>query len=84
MSSPVIDIVDVPTRCAYAIAHRANSVYPLSLSDVDDKGGHSSTNLGCSIMSREIMALTIGTQLGSHQITALLGKRPLHKSRLSD
>src|SRR5262249_41260427 len=28
----------------------------------------------CSIISREIMALTIGTQLGSHEIIALLGK----------
>jgi hypothetical protein len=28
----------------------------------------------CSIIPCEIMALTIGTQLGSHEITALLGK----------
>ena len=28
----------------------------------------------CSIIPGEIMALTIGTQLGSHEITALLGK----------
>src|SRR5262249_15406356 len=28
----------------------------------------------CSIIPSEIMALTIGTQLGSHEITALLGK----------
>jgi Tol biopolymer transport system component len=31
-------------------------------------------NLRCSIISGEIMALTIGSQLGSHEITALLGK----------
>src|SRR5262249_7503912 len=28
----------------------------------------------CSIISREIMALTVGTQVGSHEIIALLGK----------
>jgi hypothetical protein len=28
----------------------------------------------CSIIPGEIMALTIGTQLGSHEITAFLGK----------
>jgi hypothetical protein len=28
----------------------------------------------CSIIRSEIMALTIGTQLGSHEITGLLGK----------
>src|SRR6516162_7032125 len=33
-----------------------------------------STNLQCSIIQCEIMALSIGTQLGSHEITALLGK----------
>src|SRR5262249_31527487 len=36
--------------------------------------GFSSTDLRCSIIPFEIMTLTIGTQLGSHQITALLGK----------
>jgi len=28
----------------------------------------------CSIIDREVMVLSIGTQLGSHEITALLGK----------
>src|SRR5262249_44021321 len=36
--------------------------------------GFSSTNVRCSIMPCEIMPLTIGSQLGSHEITALLGK----------
>ena len=31
-------------------------------------------NPPCSIIQREVMSLTIGTQLGSHEITALLGK----------
>src|SRR5215467_9738654 len=35
---------------------------------------YTSTNLRCSIIASEIMALTVGTQLGSHEITALLGK----------
>jgi hypothetical protein len=35
---------------------------------------YSSTNLRCSIIRCETMALTIGTQLGSHEITGLLGK----------
>jgi Tol biopolymer transport system component len=34
----------------------------------------SSTDVRCSIMPCEIMPLTIGSQLGSHEITALLGK----------
>src|SRR6516225_1326611 len=38
------------------------------------QGGFSSADLRCSIIRCEIMALTIGTQLGSHEITALLGK----------
>src|SRR5215831_1740843 len=33
-----------------------------------------STDLRCSIIPSEIMALTIGTKLGSLEITALLGK----------
>jgi serine/threonine protein kinase len=33
-----------------------------------------STNLRCSIIAVEIMDLTIGTRLGSHEIAALLGK----------
>ena len=36
--------------------------------------GYTSTNLLCSIIRCEIMALPIGTQLDSHEITALLGK----------
>jgi serine/threonine protein kinase len=36
--------------------------------------GYTSTVAGCSIIACEIMALTIGSQLGSHEITALLGK----------
>src|SRR6516162_3900180 len=36
--------------------------------------GYSSTDLVCSIIPCEIMPLTIGSQLGSHEITALLGK----------
>src|SRR5215831_3114821 len=36
--------------------------------------GYTATGLQCSIITREIMALTIGTQLGSYEITALLGK----------
>src|ERR1700757_2262454 len=36
--------------------------------------GYMSTESHCSIIPCEIMALTIGTQLGSHEITALLGK----------
>src|SRR5262249_22552549 len=36
--------------------------------------GFTSTNVRCSIMPCEIMPLTIGSQLGSHEITALLGK----------
>ena len=32
------------------------------------------TNLRCSIMPCEIMTLNVGTQLGSHEITGLLGK----------
>src|SRR5216117_2968310 len=36
--------------------------------------GNSSTDLRCSIIHCEIMPLTIGTQLGSHEIVALLGK----------
>src|SRR5215471_10519955 len=33
-----------------------------------------STDFRCSIIHCELMALTIGSQLGSHEITALLGK----------
>src|SRR6516164_6162770 len=36
--------------------------------------GYTSIDLLCSIIHCEIMPLTIGTQLGSHEITALLGK----------
>ena len=36
--------------------------------------GYTSTDTRCSIIRNEIMALTIGTQLGSHEITGLLGK----------
>src|SRR5262249_15844692 len=36
--------------------------------------GFTSTEPSCSIIPCEIMSLTIGTQLGSHEITALLGK----------
>src|SRR5262249_23179806 len=36
--------------------------------------GYTSTDVHCSIIPCEIMALTIGTQLGSHEITGLLGK----------
>lgn len=36
--------------------------------------GFTSTDPHCFIIHTEIMALTIGTQLGSHEITALLGK----------
>src|SRR5439155_1512775 len=36
--------------------------------------GITDTGLRCSIIPCEIMALTIGMQLGSHEITALLGK----------
>src|SRR5262249_38116442 len=35
---------------------------------------YSSTQLRCSIMRCETMPLTIGSQLGTHEITALLGK----------
>src|SRR6516225_1986954 len=40
----------------------------------DSDPGYTSSNLRCSIMPCEIMALTIGSHLGSHEITALLGK----------
>lgn len=36
--------------------------------------GYTSTNLPCSIIQCEIMALSIGTQLGLHEITGLMGK----------
>src|SRR5262245_53749345 len=36
--------------------------------------GFTSTDLRCSIIHYEIMPLTIGSRLGSHEITALLGK----------
>src|SRR5215467_13168456 len=36
--------------------------------------GFTSTDLRCSIITCEIMGLTIGTQLGCHEIIALLGK----------
>src|SRR5262249_3880538 len=36
--------------------------------------GYTATDLHCSIIPSDIMALTIGTQLGSHEITALLGR----------
>src|SRR5262245_36516983 len=36
--------------------------------------GFTSTDLRCSMMPCEIMPLTIGSQLGFHEITALLGK----------
>src|SRR6516162_10532683 len=36
--------------------------------------GNTFTNLLWSIIPPKIMPLTIGTQLGSHEITALLGK----------
>ena len=36
--------------------------------------GYTSTDLLCSIIPSEIMALTVGTRLGSYEITALLGK----------
>jgi Tol biopolymer transport system component len=39
-----------------------------------DKQGDTAADLNCSIIRCEIMALAVGTQLGSHEITALLGK----------
>ncbi len=36
--------------------------------------GFTSTNLPCSIIPYEIVALSISTQLGSDEITGLLGK----------
>src|SRR5215510_10253586 len=36
--------------------------------------GFTSTDLRCSMIPCTIMALTIGSQLGSHKITALLGR----------
>src|SRR5215471_8563588 len=66
-----------PTGHAELVSNRAVSAcYPFCRprKALFRKRGNTSIDLRCSIIPFEIMALTIGTQLGSYEITALLGK----------